>query len=198
MSFSKIAEHPEYAQLAGKIAQLVGSETKSYNALLYRFSERKYSRTRDFLNGAGAKQHGSRYGAPGAFPIVYGSTSPDLAMDEVSMNYKRYGLPPVFNHVVRTLECELIVTLDLTCPAIRKKLGVSRRLLVQGCFAADGWRTWQDQGKESLTQAIGHAAHSYRIQALLVPSEHSVRHHNVAIFPDMLDWGAHVKLLKLP
>ena len=186
-----VIAHSEYGLLNHTMADLVMGQTHAYKGTLYRFAEYAFSKSADFLSGQGTMKCGTRYGAAKTFPIVYGSTDCHLALRETCEAYKYFGITtPPLNHVIRAFEVSLTVTLDLSSADIRKALGVTRKTLSE-----ENWRKDRNAGIESLTQAIGRAAHTNGIQALLVPSKYSNKQHNVAIFPSNVDGTAYIKLL---
>ena len=68
--------------------------------------------------------------------------------------------------------------LDLTSPAIRRKLGITLAEL-----AGEDWRKLLQSGQESLSQALGRAAASTGASGLLVRSAFVRNAHNLVIFP---------------
>ena len=58
----------------------------------------------------------------------------------------------------------------------------------------EDWREENDSGRESLTQAIGRAAHAARIQGLLVPSSQLPKQTNLIVFPDRLAAGSRLEV----
>jgi len=96
------------------------------------------------------------------------------------------------HHVIRSFECDLTKTLDLTSPHICALLGVS----VNKIKTSD-WRKAINAGKESVTQAIGRAAVESGLEALLVPSMHADKDFNVVIFPDNLNRQDSVRYVPL-
>jgi len=64
---------------------------------------------------------------------------------------------------------------------------------------ADTWWLSRLRGEESLTQAVGRAAHARRIQAVRVTSAHSTAHgHNVLLLPDHIAPPSGLKVLRHP
>ncbi len=68
--------------------------------------------------------------------------------------------------------------LDLTDAKLRRKLKAKRSDLT-----SDDWRAANARGEESLTQAMGRAAHEARFQAVYVPSARVRKGGNLVVFP---------------
>ncbi len=133
------------------------------------------------------------FGLKGRYRILYGSTSPELAMQEVLAAYKYFGIQcPSMHHVIRSFECDLTYTVDLASPHIRALLGISLNRIKKS-----DWRKAISAGKESLTQAIGRTAVEIGMEALLAPSMYADKDFNVVIFPDNLHRKDSVRYVSL-
>lgn len=185
--------YPEYDRLRDIIADLCKREVRPCCVRLYRFASHDFAHDKTFLSGEGALFCDTRFGLKGNYRILYGSISPELAMQEVLAAYKYFGIQcPSMHHVIRSFECDLTKTLDLTSPHICVLLGVSVNKIKRS-----DWRKAINAGKESVTQAIGRAAVESGLEALLVPSMHADKDFNVVIFPDNLNRQDSVRYVPL-
>jgi RES domain-containing protein len=83
--------------------------------------------------------------------------------------------------VLTALEVEVSALVDLTSPAARRTLRVSRRRI-----RSEPWRRATDEGREALTQTIGRAALERGIEGLLVFSAPDPGGRNLVLFPEKL------------
>ena len=156
-------------------------------SVMYRAAGIEYANRSDLLSGVGAKLHGARWTPRGAFNAVYGSLEPQSALLEALGTGGKYGLTyekrmPL---VMVAVDVKLQRTLDLTLPAVRRTLRLSReRMLV------DDWAAQQETGREALSQTVARLALEINIQALLVPSARLKGAKNLVVFPDTLSRGA--------
>ncbi|CAN5368625.1 hypothetical protein BH20VER3_BH20VER3_19750 [soil metagenome] len=81
--------------------------------------------------------------------------------------------------------------LDLTDAPTRAQLGLTAEEL-----RAEDWRKIQEEGRESLTQAIGRAVFSVKGEGLLVPSARVPEGVNVVYFPENQGTGSRVRVLE--
>ena len=86
MAAMKAKEHPEYPRL--ELAMIVAAHAREWEGVIYRSAPPKWSAGRDLLTGAGSMKAGARFNAQGSFAMVYGSTTPELAMIE-SLAFQR-------------------------------------------------------------------------------------------------------------
>ena len=187
----KVAAHPEYERLRATLAERIDAITEPCHRFLYRFSKSEFAESAEFLSGRGTLIWGTRFGAAGTYPILYGSTSHQLALEEVFDEYRKYGIQtPPLDHVVRSFECCPPTTLNLCSENVLKVLDLPSSVIV-----AEDWREDRDSGREALTQAVGRAARANGVQALVVPSRLSATDRNVAIFCDTLGRGTFIRLV---
>jgi hypothetical protein len=100
------------------------------------------------------------------------------------------ALPLVF----KAIQVEVERLLDLTDVTVLTALGVTADKLL-----TEKWWLARLRGEESLTQAVGRAAHAHRIQALRVASAHSAAHgYNILLLPDHISSPGGLKVLRRP
>jgi RES domain-containing protein len=148
------------------------------------------------LTGVGSMKSGARFNAPSSFPAVYGSTTPELAMIESLAYQRRAGLPVerALPLVFKAISVDMERLLDLTDAAVLAELGVT-----QDQLRNEAWWLARARGEESLTQAVGRAAHACGVQALLVTSAHTPAHGlNVIALPDHIRLPSRLKVLRRP
>jgi RES domain-containing protein len=179
----KVKEHPEFARLLAAMKVAV-SRVYPWTGTIYRSAPPKWAAGRDMLTGRGNMASGARFNAPGSYPAVYGSTTPELAMMETLAYQRRAGLPveQAMPLVFKAISVKVERLLDLRNPDVLASLGTTIDQL-----RTESWWLFRARGEESLTQAIGRAAHACRVQAILAPSAHSPDHgHNIIVLPDHL------------
>lgn len=139
---------------------------------------------------------GSRFNAAGSFPAVYGSTTPELAMIE-SLAYQRRANLPVERAmplVFKAIAVDVERMLDLTNREILKTLKLSADELRE-----DAWWLARARQEESLSQAVGRAAHERGFQSLRAFSAHTLSHGlNVVVLPDHLLAPSYIRVLRRP
>ena len=87
-----VTEHPDYSRRLAAM-KLAVARVRPWLGTIYRSAPPKWSAGRDMLTGIGSMKSGARFNAPGSFPAVYGSTTPELAMIESLAYQRRAGLP---------------------------------------------------------------------------------------------------------
>jgi RES domain-containing protein len=195
MTIMKVKEHPRFPELE---LAMKGAARRafSYDGTVYRSAPPKWAAGRDMLTGGGSVKAGARFNAAGSFPMVYGSTTPELAMIESLAFQRRAGLPveQALPLVFKAIQVKVERLLDLTDAAVLTALGVTADQLL-----TEMWWLARLRGEESLTQALGRAAHANRIQALRVASAYSVAHgHNILLLPDHILPPSRLKVLGRP
>ena len=176
--------HPEFPRLAAAVRRV---SVRPWSGVAYRSASPAYVGARDLLSGEGVRRHGGRWNAAGAFTAVYASLSPETAIAEALAHFRYYAIPEAdaMPRVLVALEASLAALADLTDGRARRTLKVSRRRM-----RGDGWRRAAEQGRESLTQAIGRAAFEAELEALLVPSAADRTGANLVVFPARLRPGS--------
>jgi RES domain-containing protein len=149
------------------------------------------------LTGIGSMKSGARFNAPGSFPAVYGSTTPELAMIETLAYQRRAGLPVerALPLVFKAIAVDVERALDLADGAVMRELGVTADQI-----RTEAWWLARARGEESLTQAVGRAAHACGdVQLLLAASAQTPSHgHNVIALPDRVRPPSRLKVLRRP
>jgi RES domain-containing protein len=142
----------------------------------------RYARSDKLIDGQGAYQHGSRWSAPGAFRCVNLSTAADTAWRESHALASYYGLKESIlqPRVLAGVQLKLLRVLNLLENAALARALASPEIL------AEDWRQMNDNGRESLGQALGRAAHHLGTEALLVPSAQVKGGGNIVVFPESL------------
>jgi RES domain-containing protein len=158
-----------------------------WSGVMYRATGIDYANHRDLLSGVGSMLHGARWTPRGSFPAVYGSLDPQAALLEALGTGARYGIPyeqrmPL---VMVAVDVRLERVLDLTLPAVRRTLRLSRERML-----AEDWEATQQAGDEALTQAVARLARERGIQGLFTPSARLKGQKNLVVFPDTLRKGA--------
>jgi RES domain-containing protein len=175
-------DHPDYENLETALSRLVEQKLlRPWSGIIYRFCKQRYAKSEDLLSGLGAKRYGGRFGRPGGFPIVYGSTSAELALRESEENFRKAGIElwEACPLVVASIMVRLTRVIDMCDPVSAKTMEVSTEAI-----RSDSWKTANDAGQESLSQALGRAAHHLQVQALLVPSRLHPSDSNLVLFRD--------------
>ncbi|HVT87700.1 MAG TPA: RES family NAD+ phosphorylase [Tepidisphaeraceae bacterium] len=178
-----VKEHPDYGRLLAAM-KLAVARVHPWVGTIYRSAPPKWAAGRDLLAGVGSMKSGARFNAPGSFPAVYGSTTPELAMIESLAYQRRAGLP--IEHalplVFKAISVQVDRLLDLTDATVLTDLAVTLDQL-----RVEAWWLARACGEESLTQVIGRTAHACGVQALLTDSAHTLDHgHNIIVLPDHL------------
>ncbi len=177
-----VEPHPEFDRLLRgmvRCASLAGP----WRGVAFRAVTPRYASSGDVLSGRGSQQHGGRWNAPGTFPAIYGSLTPETAMAEVLSSFRSFNIPThrALPRTFLAIDVRLRRVLDLTRGIVRRHLRVSRRRMVE-----EEWRRIQNRGREALTQAIGRAAHGAGLEALHVPCAALADGSNLVIFPENL------------
>lgn len=196
----KVTANAAYPQFSKRLAARTELCT-AWKGTVYRVTTLKHPHPEDILAGKGSYLNGGRWNAMGSYHAVYGSTTDTVAVRESCANaeYARIPYPTRTPRLVVAIDLALKRVLDLTQASVRRDLGVTLKELRQ-----EDWRKLQNQGFESLTQALGRAAFHAGAEGLLVPSARVAGGVNVVFFPQNLGpssrakvWEAE-KLAKLP
>jgi len=181
-----VASHPEFPELLCLMGAIVKENfTICWEGDLFRAVSSKYAGSQDLISGDGSKMYGGRWNAPGSFRTVYGSSCALLATREALAHYRQFNIPEkhAMPLTIKAISVKLSSVVNLTDAIVHQRLGVSLDRLMK-----DDWRNEKWAHKESLTQAVGHAAKECGVEAIMAPSARSEERQdvNVAIFPDNL------------
>ena len=172
-------------ELNQRICRLA-SQAKRLSGTVYRSVAPRYANTADLAAGQGSRRLGGRWNPPGV-PAVYGSFTPQTAMEETLAHFRYYGLP-VHAAMPRTfvaLEIDLASVLDLTEGAVRRSLGVSEKRLLE-C----DWRAEAQAGKTPLTQNVGLGVCLAGFEGMVVRSAVDPSGQNLVLFVENLKPGS--------
>ncbi|MDB5323780.1 MAG: hypothetical protein JWN40_5411 [Phycisphaerales bacterium] len=187
--------HPDYDALLGAM-KIAAARVCPWSGVIYRSAPPKWSAGRDMLTGVGSMKSGARFNAPGSFPAIYGSTTPELAMIESLAYQRRAGLPVqrALPLVFKAINVEVERLLNLMDATVLSDLG-----LTADQPRTEQWWLARARCEESLSQAIGRAAHACRVEAILVASAHTTDHgFNVIALPDHIHPPSRLKVLRRP
>lgn len=183
-------QHPDNQRLSEGLQRCL-DQADAWSGTIFRFTGMKYASRADLLSGAGARRHGGRWNPPNQFNCIYGSLDAEVAHQETMASYERYGIPrsKIPPLVQVSIALRLQEVLDLTTAASLKRLGVSRKEVIE-C----DWETAQTGGAEALTQCIGRLAWEAKLEALLVPSRQISGGVNLVLFPGRRRRGSSWKI----
>jgi RES domain-containing protein len=102
-----------------------------------------------------------------------------------------YGVETVSPRLLVAVEARLGRVLDLTSARVRRRLALAVHV-----WADEDWRQMQDDGRESLSQAIGRAVWQAGGSGLLAPSSAVRGGVNVVVFPRRLGFGESVAVVE--
>jgi len=166
---------------------------KPWKGTIYRVTTLKYRDPDEILLGEGSYHHGGRWNAMGSFRAVYGSIDDVTALKESKANAQYANLPYPFREtrLIVAVEVALSRVVDLSSAEILKLLGVTEEELRN-----EDWRKVQEQGFESLTQALGRAAFEAKAEGLLAFSARVPKAINVVYFPQNRLRGSKLRFWK--
>jgi RES domain-containing protein len=162
-----------------------------WKGTIYRVTTLKYREPRIILLGEGSYRNGGRWNAIESFRAVYGSVDDVTALKESKANAEYANLPYPFREtrLIVAVDVSLSRVVDLTASDTLKALDVTEEEL-----HTEDWRKVQEQGFESLTQALGRAVFEARGEGLLAFSARVAKAINVAYFPHHKLRGSEVRL----
>jgi len=181
--------HTEYDDFARRLRDC-RTMAVPWSGTVYRSVTPIYATREDLLSGHGSRVYGGRWNPP-AMAAVYASLTPETALAEVLNHFRRYGFP-VHAAMPRTfvaIDVALGQVLDLTVGLLRRRLRVSRAAML-----SEDWRAAHQRDEESLTQAVGRAAHEVGVAGLLVASAAQRGGTNLVWFPENLSATSHARL----
>jgi RES domain-containing protein len=162
-----------------------------WKGTIYRVTTLKYREPRIILLGEGSYRNGGRWNAIESFRAVYGSVDDVTALKESKANaeYANLSYPFRETRLIAAVDLSLSRVIDLTASDTLKALDVT-----EGELRTEDWRKVQEQGFESLTQALGRAIFEARGEGLLTFSARVAKAINVAYFPQNKLRGSEVRL----
>jgi RES domain-containing protein len=158
---------------------------------VYRSTAPKYANSSDLLSGEGSRRNGARWN-PIAVAAVYGSFTPQTALEE-SLAHANYYRLPVHSSMPRTfvaIDFNLKAVVDLTDGRNRQVLAISERRLLT-C----DWRAELKLGKAPITQEVGRVASRAGVEAILVRSAADRTGQNLVVFVDNLRPGSSLAVI---
>jgi len=176
--------------LKERIEKLTGKATP-LSGEMYRSAAPKYATTADLVTGEGSRRFGGRWNPPGV-SAVYGSFTPQTALEETLAHSHYYSLP-LNTSMPRTfvaIEFSLTAVFDITVGKLRQSLGISEKRLLD-C----DWRAEVDAGRTPITQAVGDAAFQAGLEAILVRSAADSSGTNLVVFTSNLDASSALKIV---
>jgi RES domain-containing protein len=176
----KAAGHPRF-EIFRRSLEESPQLLQPWGGAAYRVTTLDYPNPKSILLGQGSYLHGGRWNAPGSFRAVYGSTEDTVAVAEsrATADYAHVTWPFRTPRLLVVIELSLQAVLDLTRAAVLEKLGLRIEEL-----RAEDWRKVQEEGRESLTQAIGRAVFTQGGEGMLAPSARVSGGVNLAYFPE--------------
>jgi RES domain-containing protein len=188
-------EHPDFPRLL-EAMKVAAGRARPWAGTIFRSAPPKWAAGKEMLTGVGSMKSGARFNVPGSFPAIYGSTTPELAMIESLAYQRRAGLPleRAMPLVFKAISVDVERCLNLTDAAVLADMGVKLDQI-----RTETWWLFRARGEESLTQAIGRAAHACGMQALLAGSAHALdQGNNVIVLRDHLKPPSGVTVLRRP
>ena len=158
----------------------------------YRVAGPRYTSAPDIVSGIGGYRANGRWCRRRTTKLLYLSEAPETAMAESNEHARRYNLPlwKQMPKVTVAIRIEADAILDLTDPVAKTAVPFGLRSLMD----AD-WRTDNNRGKESLSQALGRAAFAAGFDGLRVPSKPDPNGINLVVFRRGGRGGARIVLL---
>ena len=188
----RVRPNPQYLVFLAGLERIKPRFAK-FSGIAFRATPLEFARRTKLLDGKGGFNHGGRWCAPRTFRAVNLSTTQEAALRESQANFAYY------NFEAGDLRLRIIVGVKLR---LRKVInlaelqhGGSQPWLRLTELLAEDWRSVNDGGGESRTQAFGRAAHDLGAEALLAPSARVPGGVNLIYFPDAIASSAGIKIL---
>jgi len=145
---------------------------------VFRATAPEWATAEHLLSGLGGIVAAGRWNGMGAFRVIYASLTPEGALAEALARARHRGIADssAMPLVVSALRVRLAAVLDLRADEAGAALAVSADAL-----AREDWRAATAGGRESLSQAVGRAAHAAGLEGMIVPG---VTAANLLILPD--------------
>jgi RES domain-containing protein len=145
---------------------------------VFRATAPEWATAEHLLSGLGGIVAAGRWNAVGAFRVIYTSLTPEGTLAEALARARLRGIADssAMPLVLSALRVRLTTVLDLRTDEAGDALAVSPDAL-----AREDWRVVMAGGRESLSQAVGRAAHAAGLQGMIVPG---VTAPNLLLLPD--------------
>lgn len=188
----KVTPHPQFDVF---LAQLKATKHlfSRWQGIAFRAAPLEFSRLTKLLDGMGSLKFGGRWSAAGTFPAANLSLTQAGAVNESGANFTYYNFAPsdVRPKVLAGVRLKLSRVVDLT----RREGGGCHAWMPLPDALAENWRKTNDSGHESISQALGRAAHDIGAEALLAPSARVKDVANLVIFPGSLLASSRAEIL---
>ncbi len=187
----KVRPHKYFGKISRRL-RAAPELLRPWRGAAYRVTTLDYPRPQSILQGQGSYLYGGRWNAMGSFRAVYGSTEDTVAVVEsrATADYAQVPWPFPTPRLLVAIELALQAVVDLTDPATLAALDLTVEEL-----RTEDWRKIQEEGKESLTQAVGRAVFTNGGEGLLTASARVPSGVNVAYFPECRREASRVEVL---
>lgn len=178
-------------ELSGKMRDAL-QWAAPFSGVCFRNVTVEFANTRDFLSAKGSFGAGRRFNYKRSFEVLYLSCDLHTCLEETTLSLQRDGfeVAATLPRIVIGIEVSLRRVLNLTNSVIRRRLGVTRQMLID-----PNWAKIQNiDQQEAFTQQLGRLARDAGFEGLLVPSAVS-RGKNLDVFPDRLLPGSSLRLI---
>jgi RES domain-containing protein len=181
--------HPDFNKI---LRSLRHCPLESIDQIVFRSVASTYVDSIKLLTGNGSIKQGGRWNTIGSFRVIYTSFDDHTALEESKAKFKAYGFsgPKVESRKIVPLHVRLARVIKIE--SIAPILGVT----VQSIITHD-WRTIQDGGHESFTQAIGRVSYQLKIQAIRCPSDRFANGINLTLIRKHVIVPRHVEIIDL-
>jgi len=175
-----VAPHPRFPAFFNLLRAEAANLFTAFEGDVFRSTQPVWLSKPYRLTGVGAVLTGGRWNVQNLMTAVCFSANAATTAAEADAKANRYGwtAAEMRPQTRIALHVQLQATLDLTRPAILMAIGLSAADLT-GC----DWRSDQDDGRESLTQAVGRAVFENLGEGLVAPSARHDGGVNLIYFP---------------
>ena len=173
-----VRANPRYAEFVYRLRRLA-PRPDPWKGVTFRSVELEHALPEQILSGEGSYKHGGRWNAPESFPVIYSSTRPGTAAEEAFQLADDYDLTPddLKPRVIVGIEWDLSRVIDLTRSDLPAWLELEE-------WTQENFSRINDNGFETLCQALGRAARNLGISAMLCPSVRVADGMNLVTFRD--------------
>ena len=183
-----VRPHKRYREFLARVSRL--PKLVPWKEITFRSVDLDHASPDQILTGEGSLKFGSRWNAPGVFPVVYSSTRPGTAREEAFLLAADYRLKPddLKPRIICGIEWHLSSVLNLTSADLPAWLNLPE-------WMHENFESINDSGFETLCQAFGRAARNSGVVALLCPSARLAKGVNLVVFRDRLRKADRMRLL---